>query len=143
MERSEIETIIPHRYPFLLIDRIVELKPGRRAIGLKLVTENDQYMQALPGYRPSMPGVLILEALAQVGAVALLSSPLYYGKVTLLTGINGAHFYYEVFPGDELRLEAEITRIKGKMGKRKCQALVGKNIVAEAELLFFLIDKTT
>lgn len=139
MDIREIEAIIPHRYPFLLLDRVTELVPGKRAAGFKKVTTGDLFLQSGPGGKLLMPPVIVLEAMAQVGAVAVLSSPLCYGKTTLLAGIDGARFLKDVVPGDELRLEAEIIRFNKKMGRRKCRALVGSTVVAEAGILFAVV----
>ncbi len=138
MNIKEIEAIIPHRYPFLFIDRITELLPGKRAVGQKKVSINDFFLQTGPNGKHLMPPVLILEAMGQVGAVAILSCPQYRNKSTLLAGIDKACFLKDVMPGDVLRLEAEITQLKGKIGRRKCQALVGDTVVAKAEILFAL-----
>jgi len=135
----EIEAIIPHRFPFLLVDRISELVPGKWAVGHKRVSTGEFFLQAGPGDKQMLPRALVLEAMAQVGAVAVLSHPRHRGKSTLLAGINGAGFFKDVTPGDELRLEAEITQFKGRMGKRKCRALVGDVLVAKAEILFALV----
>lgn len=139
MNISEIEAIIPHRHPFLLIDSITELVPGKWAVGLKKVSMDDVFLQAGPDGKHVLPPVLVLESMAQVGAVAVLSCPQYRNKITLLAGINGARFFRDVLPGNELRLEAEITRLKGKMGRRNCRALVGDTVVAKAEILFALV----
>ncbi len=135
----EIEGIIPHRYPFLLVDGISELTPGSRAVGHKRVSAGEFFLQKGPGGKQILPRALVLEAMAQVGSVAVLSHPLYRGKSTLLAGINGATFMREVMPGDVIRLEAEITKVKGKIGKRKCRALVRDLLVAKADILFALV----
>ncbi len=135
----EIEGIIPHRYPFLLVDGISELIPGSRAMGHKRVSAGEFFLQDEPGGKQILPRALVLEAMAQVGAVAVLSHSLYRGKSTLLAGINGAAFMKDVAAGDEIRLEAEVTKIKGNIGKRKCRALVRDVLVAKADILFALI----
>ncbi len=138
MNKSEIEQIIPHRYPFLFVDEIIELEPGRRAVGLKNVAADEWYFQGhFPG-QPIMPGVLILEALAQVGCVAILSRPEHRGKIVLFAGIDKVRFKREVKPGDRLTLKVEISRWHGKIGKGLVQADVGEDLVAEAELIFAL-----
>lgn len=139
MNAREIEAIIPHRYPFLLVDRISELIPGNWAVGHKRISAGEFFLQAGPGGKQILPRALVLEAMAQVGAVAVLSHPRYRSKSTLLAGINGAAFMRDVVPGDELRLEAEITQVKGKIGKRKCRALVRDVLAAKAEILFALV----
>lgn len=141
MDIKRIMEILPHRYPFLLVDRIEEMVPGVRATGLKNVTVNEPFFQGhFPGY-PVMPGVLIIEALAQVGAVAVLSTPEYAGKLALFAGIDNARFRRQVVPGDVLRLEVELLRIRGSLGKGKGVARVAENLVAEADLLFALVNK--
>lgn len=141
MNIKEIMEILPHRYPFLLVDRIDELVPGVRAVGIKNVTVNEQYFQGhFPGH-PVMPGMLIIEAMAQVGAVAVLSTPEFTGKLALFAGIDKARFRRQVVPGDVLRLEMELLRVRGSLGKGKGTARVGDEAVAEAELLFALVDR--
>ncbi|WP_084667010.1 3-hydroxyacyl-ACP dehydratase FabZ [Thermanaeromonas toyohensis] len=141
MDIKAIQQILPHRYPFLLVDRLLEMEPGRRAVGLKNVTANEWYFSGhFPGY-PVMPGVLIVEALAQVGAVALLSQPGFQGKVPFFGGLDKVRFRRQVVPGDVLRLEVEVLKIKGKAGKAQGRAFVGEELVAEGELLFALGEK--
>lgn len=133
---EEIQEIIPHRYPFLLVDRIIELEEGKRAVGIKNVTANEPYFQGhFPGY-PVMPGVLIVEAMAQVGAVALLRLPEHRGKLAFFAGIDGVRFRQQVRPGDTLRIETEFLKLKGGIGKAAGKAYVGEKLVAEGELLF-------
>ncbi|MDI6816847.1 MAG: 3-hydroxyacyl-ACP dehydratase FabZ [Actinomycetota bacterium] len=133
---DEIKQIIPHRYPFLLIDQILEYEPGKRAKGLKNVTVNEPFFAGhFPDY-PVMPGVLIVEALAQVGAVSILSLEANKGKIAFFAGIDGFRFKRQVVPGDQLTLEVEITRSKGPVGKGKAVATVDGQVVAEGELTF-------
>lgn len=140
MNINEIQEIIPHRYPFLLVDRIIELEVGRRAVGIKNVSVNEPHFAGhFPGY-PVMPGVLIVEALAQVGAVALLGVEANKGKLGFLAGIDGFRFRGQVTPGDTVRLEAEIIRMKGAIGKSKAVATVDGQVVAEGEIMFALSD---
>lgn len=141
MDINEIMQVLPHRYPFLLVDRIEAMEPGQRAVGIKNVTINEPFFQGhFPGY-PVMPGVLIIEAMAQVGAVALLSMPEYAGKLALFAGIDKARFRRQVVPGDTLRIEVEVTRLRGRVGKSKAKAEVNGEIAAEAELMFAIGDK--
>lgn len=141
MNIREIMEVLPHRYPFLLVDRIVEMVPGVRAAGVKNVTANEPFFQGhFPGY-PVMPGVLIIEAMAQVGAVAVLSTPDFGGKLALFAGIDKARFRRQVVPGDVLHLEVEIVHMRGSMGKGKGLARVDGEPAAEAELLFAVVDK--
>jgi len=138
MNIEDIMNIIPHRYPFLLIDRIEEVTPGERAVGTKCVSINEPFFQGhFPG-KPVMPGVLIIEALAQVGAVAILSLDEFKGKVAYFAGIDKAKFRRKVIPGDVLRLEVEIIKRRGPMGIGKAIAYVGDKKACEAELSFVI-----
>ncbi|HBZ08253.1 MAG TPA: 3-hydroxyacyl-[acyl-carrier-protein] dehydratase FabZ [Bacillus bacterium] len=138
MDIQEIKEIIPHRYPFLLVDRILEIEEGKRAVGIKNVTANEEYFNGhFPDY-PVMPGVLIVEALAQVGAVAMLKREENRGKLAFFTGIDKCRFKRQVKPGDQLHLEVEIIRVKGPIGKGKGVARVGEEIVCETEIMFAL-----
>ena len=135
---QEIQAIIPHRWPMLLVDKIVELEQGARAVGIKQVSSGEIFFQGhFPGH-PIMPAVLIVEALAQVGAVALLSNPQHKGKLGLFAGIDGFRFRKPVVPGDTLRLEVNLTRMRGDLGKGKGRADVDGQLVAEGELTFVL-----
>jgi len=136
LDSQEIQNILPHRYPFLLVDRIVEMEEGIRAVGIKNVTINEEFFNGhFPGY-PVMPGVLIVEALAQVGGVAMLAKEENKGKLALFAGIDKCRFKKQVKPGDQLRLEVEILRLKGSIGKGKGVATVDGELVCEAELMF-------
>ncbi len=128
--------IIPHRQPFLLIDTIEELEPGKRAVGKKCVTYNEPFFAGhFPG-EPVMPGVLIVEALAQTGAVAILSQPDFKGKTAYFGAINNARFKQKVVPGDELILELEIVKQKGPVGIGSAKATVNGKVAVQAELTF-------
>ncbi|MED1601675.1 3-hydroxyacyl-ACP dehydratase FabZ [Alkalihalophilus marmarensis] len=133
---EEIKEIIPHRYPFLLIDRILEITEGERAVGLKNVTANEEYFNGhFPDY-PVMPGVLIIEALAQVGAVAMLKKEENRGKLAFFAGIDNCRFKRQVVPGDQLKLEVEITRLKGPIGKGHAIATVNGEVAVETDIMF-------
>ena len=128
--------IIPHRTPFLLIDTIEELTPGESAVGKKCVSFNEPYFAGhFPG-NPVMPGVLIVEAMAQVGAVALLGQPAWKGKTAYFAGIQNAKFKRKVVPGDVLMIETKITKVKGPIGIGEAQAFVDGQLAARAELTF-------
>lgn len=133
---KEIMDIIPHRYPFLMIDTIEELEPGVRALGKKCVSVNEPFFQGhFPG-NPVMPGVLIVEALAQVGAVAILSQPEWKGKTAYFAGVDKVRFRQKVKPGDVLLLETTIIKVKGPVGVGKAVATVDGKVAAEGELTF-------
>ncbi|MBP1992619.1 3-hydroxyacyl-ACP dehydratase FabZ [Paenibacillus eucommiae] len=140
LDINQIQEIIPHRPPFLLIDRILEVEEGVRAVGIKNVTMNEPFFTGhFPGF-PVMPGVLVIEALAQVGAVAILKKEANRGKIALFAGIDDVRIRGQVVPGDTLTLEMTITRIKGIIGKGRAVAKVGDRIVCEGELMFALTD---
>lgn len=134
---------IPHRYPFLLIDRIIEFEPGKRAVGIKNVTINEWFFQGHFPEMPIMPGVLILEALAQLGAVVVLYDERNRGKIPVFAGVDRLRFRRQVIPGDQLRLEAEISKMKGSIGKGRVRALVDGEVAVEGEVMFALVDKKT
>ena len=135
---TRIEEIIPHRHPFLLIDCIEEVTPGEGAVGYKNVTYNEPWFAGHFPQEPVMPGVLIIEALAQVGAVAILSLDENKGKIAFFGGINKCRFKGKVKPGDKLRLETKIIRHKGPMGVGEAVASVDGKVVAQAELTFMV-----
>lgn len=136
MGTKEIMEIIPHRQPFLLIDTIEELETGKRAVAKKCVTYNEPFFAGHFPKEPVMPGVLIVEALAQTGAVAILSLPENKGKIAFFGGISNAKFKNKVLPGDVLMLEVEIIRQKGPIGVGSAKATVNGKVVTQAELTF-------
>lgn len=136
LHAREILNILPHRYPFLLVDRLLELEPGKRAVGIKNVSLNEPFFQGhFPGI-PVMPGVLILEALAQVGACALLSEEEHRGRLMYFAGVDKFRIKKMVTPGDQLLLEVELLKLKGNIGKAIGKATATGILVAEGELLF-------
>lgn len=138
LDINAIQQILPHRYPFLLVDRILEVEEGKKVIGIKNVSMNEPFFQGhFPNY-PVMPGVLIIEAMAQVGAMAILSMPAFAGRIALLAGIDKARFRRQVVPGDTLRIEVEVLKLRGTVGKSQAKAYVGEELAVEAELMFAL-----
>ena len=136
LNSNQIMEIIPHRYPFLLVDKITDYTPGESAVGIKCVTANEMHFCGHFPEKHVMPGVLIIEALAQVGAVALLSEPENKGKIALFGGIKNARFKRQVIPGDVLELKCEITRRRGPLGIGEAVAMVDGKVAVTAELTF-------
>ena len=136
LNSNQIQEIIPHRYPFLLVDKIIECEPGKKAVGIKCVSANEmQFMGHFP-QKHVMPGVLILEALAQTGAVALLMEEENKGKIALFGGVKQARFRRQVIPGDVLELRCEIIMRKGPVGIGKAEAYVDGKLAVNAEITF-------
>ncbi len=134
IEAADIMRIIPHRYPFLLVDRIVELEPGKRAVGIKAVTANEPQFTGHFPERPIMPGVLMVEALAQTAGVAVMTLDEYRGKLGLFAGIDDCRFRRMVLPGDTLRLEVTVEKLRGMFGRVRAVASVDGEIAVEATL---------
>jgi len=140
IEADQIETIIPHRYPFLFVDRMVEIEDGKRGVGIKNVSANEWFFEGhFPG-RKVMPGVLIVEALAQVAAVTLLRKIDAAGKTPMFGGIEQMRFRRPVVPGDQLRLEFTLEKMRGPVGKGAVRATVDGQLAAEGTISFALVD---
>jgi 3-hydroxyacyl-[acyl-carrier-protein] dehydratase len=140
LDIQAIRHLLPHRYPFLLIDRVTAYEPGQRAEAIKNVTINEPFFQGHFPTQPIMPGVLIVEAMAQLGGVLLMQRTPLGDKLALLTGIDRVRFRRQVVPGDQLLLTAEILKIHGNMGKVKVSAQVNQEAVSEGELMFYLAE---
>lgn len=138
---KEIQAIIPHRHPFLLLDAIEDYEPGEYAVGYKCVTYREDFFKGHFPEKPVMPGVLIIEALAQAGAVAILSIPENQGKIAFFGGIQKCRFKGMVVPGDKLKLETRIIKRKGPLGVGEAVASVDGKVVASAELTFMVGDE--
>lgn len=139
LDIEAIKEILPHRYPFLLVDRITELEPGKRVVGLKNVSFNEPFFQGHFPQRAIMPGVLIIEIMAQIGGVMILSVEEHRGKLAYIGTVDNAKFRRPVVPGDTLVVEVELLRLRGNMGKVKCIARVGGEEAASAEIMFALV----
>jgi 3-hydroxyacyl-[acyl-carrier-protein] dehydratase len=138
LESADIQRLIPHRYPILLVDRVIEMELGKRIVAIKNVSGNEPFFQGhFPG-NPIMPGVLIVEALAQAGVVLLLSDEANRDKLPLFAGIDSMRFRRQVLPGDTVRLELEVISQRGPIGKGHVRAVVGEDVAAEGDLTFYL-----
>ncbi len=136
LDSNQIQEILPHRYPFLLVDRITDYEPGKWASGIKCVSANEmQFLGHFPA-RHVMPGVLIIEALAQVGAIAILTQEENKGKIVFFGGIKNARFKQQVCPGDVLEMKCEMTAVKGPIGFGRAVATVNGKVAVSAELSF-------
>ncbi len=140
LENIEIQKILAHRYPFLLVDRIIDYEPGVRAVGLKNVTINEPHFQGHFPNLPIMPGALIIESMAQVGGIVCGQLPVALGKTPLLVGVSKARFRRQVIPGDQLVITADQLRVKKHFGFMQAKAEVAGEIVAEAELMFSIVS---
>ncbi|MGH2445839.1 MAG: 3-hydroxyacyl-ACP dehydratase FabZ [Candidatus Limnocylindria bacterium] len=134
LEAADIMRILPHRFPFLLVDRIVELEPGKRAVGIKQVTANEPQFTGHFPERPIMPGVLMVEALAQTVGIAVVTLPAYQGKLGLFAGIDDCRFKRMVVPGDTLRLEATVEKLRGVFGRARAVGSVDGEVAVEATI---------
>ncbi len=139
LDINEIKKLLPHRYPFLLVDRVLEAVPGFSAKGFKNVTANEPFFQGHFPFKPIMPGVLMVEALAQLSCIAMLLKPENKGQLGVFTGIDAFKFRQMVIPGDRLDMEVELLKMRGPLGKLKASARVGDKIVAEGEISFAMI----
>ena len=138
LDCSAIERILPHRYPFLLVDRITELEPDRRIVGIKNVTGNERYMTSIAGERPAMPPTILTECVAQVGAILILSKPENRGRLILFGGIERVRFRGPVYAGDVVEIEARVKRLRSRMGVFEGLARVGSRTVADGTMTFAL-----
>lgn len=143
LDTTQIQSILPHRYPFLLVDRIIEYEPGKRVVGIKNVTLNEPFFAGhFPG-APVMPGVLIVEAMAQTAGVVMLASlPDRESKLVFFTGIDSARFRRPVVPGDQLRLELTVLKLRPRYIRLRGEAYVDGQLVAEAEISSSLVDRS-
>jgi 3-hydroxyacyl-[acyl-carrier-protein] dehydratase len=142
LEIEDIKAILPHRSPFLLVDRILELEPERRVVGLKNVTSNERYFIAGPGGVPTLPASILTEAIAQAGAVLILSRPENRSRLVYFMGIDRVRYRRPVVAGDQVRLEAEVLRMRSRMGSLSGRALVDGKLVCEGEMTFALGEPT-
>ena len=141
MDITEIQKVLPHRFPFLLVDRILELEPNKRVVGIKNVTINEPFFQGhFPGH-PIMPGVLVIEAMAQVGGVAFLCDESNKGKILYLAGVDNARFRKPIVPGDQIRFEIDVVFVRAKIGKISGKAIVDGQVAVEAEITCAIVDQ--
>jgi len=138
LEIEDIKAILPHRSPFLLLDRILELEPDRRVVGLKNVTSNERYFIAGPGGVPTLPASILTEAIAQAGAVLILCKPENRGRLVYFMGIDKVRYRRPVVAGDQVRLECEVLRMRRKVGSLRGRALVDGKLACEGEMTFAL-----
>ncbi|HOJ78404.1 MAG TPA: 3-hydroxyacyl-ACP dehydratase FabZ [Bacillota bacterium] len=138
LDINQIKALLPHRYPFLLVDRVLELVPNQKIVALKNVSVNEDFFNGHYPVKPVMPGVLIIESMAQAAGLVMLNEENCKGKIPYFTGIDNARFRKAVVPGDQLILEIEVVRFKGNVGKVKAVAKVDNQIAAEADLMFIM-----
>lgn len=141
LDINEIKKLLPHRYPFLLLDRVLYVEPGVKARGYKNLTANEQFFEGHFPFRPIMPGVLMVEALAQLGCVTILLKDEYKDRLGVFAGIDGFKFRSMVIPGDRLDMEVELIKMKGPIGKMRAVAKVGDKIACEGEITFSLLPR--
>ncbi|MFN3926202.1 MAG: 3-hydroxyacyl-ACP dehydratase FabZ [Pseudanabaenaceae cyanobacterium] len=140
LDSQAILGLLPHRYPFLLVDKITKLVPGKLAVGIKNVTINEPFFQGHFPQRPIMPGVLLIEAMAQVGGIILTQMPAAKGKLSVIAGVDKVKFRRPVLPGDRLVITAQLLQLRAKFGKMQAQAAVEEQVACEGEMMFSLID---
>jgi 3-hydroxyacyl-[acyl-carrier-protein] dehydratase len=138
LDPAAIERILPHRYPFLLVDRIIELDPDRRIVGIKTVTRNDPHIAERPGERPALPQMILMEAVAQVGAIMVLSKPENRDRLIFFMGVNWVRFRRPVYVGDVVVIEARVRRMRGGVGRFEGEATVDERIAADGAMTFAL-----
>ena len=143
LDYTAIERILPHRYPFLLVDRITELEPDKRIVGIKNVTHNERYLSQQPGAAPSLPPTILTEAVAQVGAILILSKPENREKLIFFMGIERVRFRQPVCPGDVVEIEARVKRLRSRMGQLDGYARVNGKVVVSGTMTFALGPSTT
>lgn len=140
MDVNEIKATLPHRYPFLLVDRVLEFVPNQKIVALKNVTVNESFFNGHFPARPVMPGVLIIESMAQAAGILMLAQDEYKGKIPYFTGIDNARFRKAIVPGDQIILEVEMLRVRGNMGRAKGVAKVDGKVATEAEMMFVIVE---
>jgi 3-hydroxyacyl-[acyl-carrier-protein] dehydratase len=141
LEIEDIKDILPHRHPFLLLDRVLELEPDRRVVGLKNVASDERYFIAGPGGRPVLPASILTEAMAQAGAILVLSKPENRSRLIYFMGIDRVRYRRAVVAGDAVRLEATVVRLKGRLGSLRGRATVEGRVVCEGQMTFALADR--
>ena len=138
LDYTAIERILPHRYPFLLVDRITELEPDRRIVGIKNVSHDESYLTSAPGERPAVPPTILTECVAQVGAILILSNPENQGKLILFRGMERVRFRRPVYAGDVVEIEARVKRLRSRMGQLQGFARVNGHVVVDGAMTFAL-----
>lgn len=138
MDINQIKKLLPHRYPFLLVDRVLECEPKKRIVAIKNVTVNEEFFNGHFPAKPVMPGVLIIESMAQAAGLLMLSEGEFEGKIPYFTGIDNARFRRTIVPGDQIVMEIEVMRLKGNVGRVKAVAKVDDQVATEAELMFLM-----
>ena len=140
LDINEIRKLLPHRYPFLLVDRVLEIVPKQKIVALKNVSVNEHFFNGHFPSKPVMPGVLIIESMAQAAGLLMLTEEEHKGKIPYFTGIDNARFRKPIVPGDQIIIEAEVIKVRGNVGRVKAVAKVDDQIATEAELMFLLGD---